>query len=164
MRSFNDWYMRYWLESVPGVAEVATVGGFVKQYQVNVDPVKLVAYGIPLNRVIEAVRGSNSEVGGGSLEMSGKEYLVRGRGYIRSISDIQKIPLGSDGRGTPVYVQDVARVELGPEMRRGMAELNGEGEVTGGTVVVRYRQNVMDVIKRVKAKARRDQTQPAARC
>src|SRR5947208_4774375 len=96
LRSFNDWYMRYWLESVPGVAEVATVGGFVKQYQVNVDPVRLLAYGIPLNRVIEAVRGSNSEVGGGSLEMTGKEYLVRGRGYIGSVSDIQNIAVGSN--------------------------------------------------------------------
>jgi copper/silver efflux system protein len=152
LRSLNDWYMRYWLESVPGVAEVATVGGFVKQYQVNVDPVKLLAYNIALNRVIGAVRGSNSEVGGGSLEMTGKEYLVRGRGYIRSISDIQDLAIGSDGRGTPVFVRDVARVELGPEMRRGIAELNGEGEVTGGTVVVRYGQNVMNVIQGVKAK------------
>ena len=152
LRSLNDWYLRYWLESVSGVAEVATVGGFVKQYQVNVDPIKLLAYGIPLNRVIEAVRGGNSEVGGGSLEMTGKEYLVRGRGYLRSIADIQQIPLGSDGKGTSVSVRDVATVELGPEMRRGIAELNGEGEVTGGTVVVRYGQNVMDVIERVKTK------------
>jgi Cu(I)/Ag(I) efflux system membrane protein CusA/SilA len=152
LRSLNDWYMRYWLASVPGVAEVATVGGFVKQYQVNVDPVKLLAFNIPLNRVINAVRGSNNEVGGGSLEMSGKEYLVRGRGYIHSLSDIQGLAIGSDGRGTPVYVRDVARVELGPEMRRGIAELNGEGEVTGGTVVVRYGQNVMSVIQDVKAK------------
>src|SRR5207249_988618 len=106
----------------------------------------------PLNRVIEAVRGSNSEVGGGSLEMNGKEYLVRGRGYIGSVSDIQNIAVGSNGRGVPVHVRDIARVELGPEMRRGIAELNGEGEVTGGTVVVRYGQNVMDVIKQVKAK------------
>ena len=152
LRSLNDWYMRYWLESVPGVSEVATVGGFVKQYQVNVDPVKLLAYNIPLNRVIGAVRGSNNEVGGGSLEMTGKEYLVRGRGYIRSISDIQGLAVGSDGHGTPVFLRDVARVELGPEMRRGIAELNGEGEVTGGTVVVRYGQNVMNVIENVKAK------------
>src|SRR5437899_5035383 len=143
LRSFNDWYMRYWLESVPGVAEVATVGGFVKQYQVNVDPVRLLGYGIPLNRVIEAVRGSNSEVGGGALEMSGKEYLVRGRGYIGSISDIQKLPLGTDGKGTPVLISDVARVELGPDMRRGVAEFNGGGGVTGGIVVVRYGQNVI---------------------
>src|SRR5229473_3272383 len=121
LRSFNDWYLRYWLESVSGVAEVATVGGFVKQYQVNVDPVKLLAYQIPLNRVVEAVRGGNNEVGGGSLEMTGKEYLVRGRGYVRSIGDIQQLAIGSDGRGTPIYVRDVANVELGPEMRRGIA-------------------------------------------
>ncbi len=152
LRSFNDWYLRYWLESVPGVAEVATVGGFVKQYQVNVDPVKLLAYGIPLNRVVETVRGGNNEVGGGSIEMTGKEFLVRGRGYVRSIADIQQLAIGSDGRGTPIYIRDVASVELGPEMRRGIADLNGEGEVTGGTVVVRYGQNVMDVIERVKAK------------
>jgi len=119
LRSLNDWYLRYWLESVPGVAEVATVGGFVKQYQVNVDPVKLLAYNIPLNRVIGAVRGSNSEVGGGSLEMTGKEYLVRGRGYIRSISDIQDLSIGSDGRGTPVAVRDVRRgLHLRPFLRR----------------------------------------------
>jgi len=152
MRAFNDWYMRYWLESVPGVAEVATIGGFVKQYQVNVDPVKLLAYKIPLNHVIEVVRNSNGEVGGGSLELTGKEYMVRGRGYIRSVTDIQGLAVGSDTGGTPITVRDVARVELGPEMRRGVIELNGEGEVTGGTVVVRYGQNVMDVIERVKAK------------
>src|SRR5713101_4043191 len=152
LRSFNDWYMRYWLESVPGVAEVATVGGFVKQYQVNVDPVKLLGYKIPLNHVIEVIRSSNNEVGGGSLELTGKEYLVRGRGYIRSIADIQGLAVGSDTGGTPITVRDLATVELGPEMRRGVTELNGEGEVTGGTVVVRYGQNVMDVIQRVKAK------------
>jgi len=152
MRSFNDWYIRYWLESVPGVAEVATVGGFVKQYQVNVDPVKLLAYKIPLNHLIEVIRNSNNEVGGGSIELTGKEYLVRGRGYLRSIDDIQSLAVGSDTGGTPITVRDLARVELGPEMRRGVTELNGEGEVTGGTVVVRYGQNVMDVIERVKAK------------
>ncbi len=152
MRTFNDWYMRYWLESVPGVAEVATVGGFVKQYQVNVDPVKLLAYKIPLNHVIEVIRNSNNEVGGGSLELTGKEYLVRGRGYLRSIDDIQGLAVGSDTGGTPITVRDLARVELGPEMRRGVTELNGEGEVTGGTVVVRYGQNVTEVIERVKAK------------
>src|SRR5437870_1917814 len=102
LRSFNDWYMRYWLESVPGVAEVATVGGFVKQYQVNVDPVKLLGYRIPLNHVIEVIRNSNNEVGGGSLELTGKEYLVRGRGYIRSIADIQGLAVGSDTGGTPI--------------------------------------------------------------
>ncbi len=152
MRSFNDWYMRYWLESVPGVAEAATVGGFVKQYQVNVDPNKLLAYNLPLHRVMEVIRNSNNEVGGRVVEFTGKEYLVRGRGYIRSPEDIENLAVGSNGDGTPVFIKNIARVELGPDMRRGIAELNGEGEVTGGIVVVRYGQNVMDVIERVKAK------------
>ena len=152
LRSFNDWYMRYWLESVPGVSEVATVGGFVKQYQVNVDPNKLSAFKIPIHKVMDVIRDSNSEVGGRVVEFTGKEYVVRGRGYIQSVEDIQSLPVGSDGMGTPVSIRDVARVELGPDMRRGVAEFNGEGEVTGGIVVVRYGQNVMDVIERVKAK------------
>src|SRR2546422_1508011 len=159
LRSFNDWYMRYWLESVSGVAEVAPVGGFVKQYQVNVDPNKLLAYNLPLRKVMEVIRNSNKEVGGRVVEFSGKEYLVRGRGYIRSLEDIENLAVGSDGMGTPVLVKNVARVELGPEMRRGVAELNGEGEVTGGIVVVRYGQNVMDVIRRVKAKL--EETKPS---
>ncbi|HKX32176.1 MAG TPA: efflux RND transporter permease subunit [Blastocatellia bacterium] len=152
LRSFNDWYMRYWLESVPGVAEVATVGGFVKQYQVNVDPNKLLAYNLPLNKVIDVIRNSNNEVGGRVVEFTGKEYLVRGRGYIGSPKDLENLSVGSDGEGTPILVKHIARVELGPDMRRGVAELNGEGEVTGGIVVVRFGQNVMDVIERVKAK------------
>ncbi|HEY2933735.1 MAG TPA: efflux RND transporter permease subunit [Acidobacteriota bacterium] len=152
LRSFNDWYMRYWLESVPGVAEVATVGGFVKQYQVNVDPNLLVSYNIPLPRLMEVIRGSNSEVGGRVVEMTGKEYVVRGRGYLTSQADIENLTVGMDTGGTPVYVKNVARVELGPEMRRGIADYNGQGEVTGGIVVVRFGQNVMDVIERVKAK------------
>jgi copper/silver efflux system protein len=152
LRSFNDWYMRYWLESIPGVAEVATVGGFVKQYQVNVDPNKLLAYHLPLNKVMEVIRNSNNEVGGRVVEFTGKEYLVRGRGYIKSLEDIENLAVGSNGTGTPIFVKNIARVELGPEMRRGIAELNGEGEVTGGIVVVRFGQNVMDVIGRVKAK------------
>ena len=152
LRSFNDWYLRYWLESVPGVAEVATVGGFVKQYQVTVDPNKLLAYRIPIHKVMEVIRNSNSEVGGRVVELSGKEYVVRGRGYIRSLDDLAALPVGSDGMGTPVSIRDVARLELVPDMRRGVAEFNGEGEVTGGIVVVRYGQNVMDVIGRVKAK------------
>jgi copper/silver efflux system protein len=157
LRSFNDWYMRYWLESVPGVAEVATVGGFVKQYQVNVDPNKLLGYNLPLRKVMEVIRNSNKEVGGRVVEFTGKEYLVRGRGYIKSLEDIENLAIGSDGMGTPVLVKNVAKVELGPEMRRGVAELNGEGEVTGGIVVVRYGQNVMDVIQRVKAKLKESQ-------
>src|SRR5881296_766559 len=152
LRSFNDWYVRYWVSSVPGVAEVAPVGGYVKQYQVILDPIKLLAFNLPVNRVIEVIRKSNNEVGGRVVEFTGKEYAVRGRGYIQSLDDIRNLGVGTDGKGTPIRVEDVARVELGPEMRRGIAELNGEGEVTGGIVVVRYGQNVMDVIGRVKAK------------
>src|SRR5437016_3485548 len=152
LRSFNDWYLRYWLQSVPGVAEVATIGGFVKQYQVNVDPNRLLAYKVPLMQVMDAVRNGNNEVGARSLELTGKEYVVRGRGYIQSVTDIQNLAVAASANGTPIRVRDVARVELGPDMRRGIAELNGEGEVTGGTVIVRYGQNVRDVIRQVQAK------------
>src|SRR6202163_3273684 len=152
MRSFNDWYLRYWLSSVPGVAEVATIGGFVKQYQVNVDPNRLLAYKVPLVQVMDAVRNGNNEVGARSLEMTGKEYVVRGRGYIQSVADIQNLAVATGNNGTPIRVRDVARVELGPDMRRGIVELNGEGEVTGGTVIVRYGQNVRDVIEQAKRK------------
>src|SRR3989475_805874 len=152
LRSFNDWYVRYWLESVPGVAEVATVGGFVKQYQVNVDPNRLLAFGVPLNRVIDVIRKSNRDVGGRVVEFTGKEYLVRGRGYIKSVEEIDNLPLGTDGKGTPILVRNVAVVTLGADMRRGVTELNGEGEVTGGIVVVRHHENALDVIDRVKAK------------
>src|SRR5437870_11261475 len=131
MRSFNDWYLRYWLSSVPGVAEVATIGGFVKQYQVNVDPNRLLAYKVPLMQVMDAVRNGNSEVGARSMEMTGKEYLIRGRGYIRSIADIQDLAVAVQDNGVPIRVRDVARVALGPDMRWGIAELNGEGEEIG---------------------------------
>ncbi|MBY0497448.1 MAG: efflux RND transporter permease subunit [Cyanobacteria bacterium] len=152
LRSFNDWYVRYWLESVPGVAEVAVIGGFVKQYQISVDPNRLNALNVPLNRVIEMVRMSNNEVGGRVVEFTGKEYLVRGRGYIKSTADLENVALGSDENGTPILLRQVADVQLGPEMRRGVTELNGEGEVTGGIVVVRFGENALDVIDRVKAK------------
>src|SRR5258708_5794491 len=152
LRSFNDWYVRYWLSSVPGVAEVATVGGFVKQYQVNVDPIRLLAFKVPLNTVIGVIRRSKSDVGRRVVEFTGKEYLVRGRGYIKSLEDIQDLPVATDGNGTPILVRNVATVALGPDMRRGVAELNGEGETTGGIVVVRHHQNALDVIERVKAK------------
>ena len=152
LRSFNDWYLRYWLESVSGVAEVATVGGFVKNYQVTVDPAKLLSYNIPPHKLMEVIRNGNNEVGGRVVEFTGKEYLVRGRGYIQSLDDIANLAVASDEKGTPVHVRDIGRVELVPDMRRGVAEFNGEGEVTGGIVVVRYGQNVMDVIQRVKAK------------
>jgi Cu(I)/Ag(I) efflux system membrane protein CusA/SilA len=152
LRSFNDWYIRYWLESVPGVAEVATVGGFVKQYQVTVDPNRLLAFHVPLNRVIDVIRHTNRDVGGRVLEFTGREYLVRGRGYLKSIEDIAGLPVATDDKGTPILVRNVATVALGGDMRRGIAELNGEGETTGGIVIVRHHQNALDVIDRVKAK------------
>ena len=152
LRSFQDWHLRYWLESVPGVAEVASVGGFVKQYQVNLDPNKLVGYGIPLNRVVDAIRRSNNDVGGRVLEVATTEYFVRGRGYIQSTRDIENVVVGTDGQGTPVYVRDLGFVRLGPDMRRGLAELNGRGEVVGGIVVMRYGENALEVIEGVKEK------------
>ena len=152
LRSFQDWYLRYWLQSVPGVAEVASIGGFVKQYQIQVDPIKLQGYGIGLNQVIQAVRRSNNEVGGRVIEASEREYMVRGRGYIQSLEDLRTIPLGTDGQGTPITVQDVAHVTFGPDLRRGIAELDGTGEVVGGVIVMRYGENALDVINRVKAK------------
>jgi Cu(I)/Ag(I) efflux system membrane protein CusA/SilA len=152
LRSFQDWYLRYWLQSVPGVAEVASIGGFQKQYQVNVDPNALLSYKIPLTRVIEAIRQGNNDVGGRMVEFSGAEYMVRGRGYARSIEDIGKIVVGDDGKGTPVLVRDVARVVVGPEMRRGVVDLDGEGDTVGGIVVMRFGENALNVIERIKAK------------
>ncbi|MBA5867538.1 MAG: CusA/CzcA family heavy metal efflux RND transporter [Nitrospira sp. CR1.3] len=152
LRSFQDWYLRYWLQSVPGVAEVASIGGFVKQYQVQVDPNKLLGYHIPLKTVIEAIRRSNNDVGGRVIEANEREYMVRGRGYIRSLDDIRHVPLGTDRQGTPIMVQDVARVTMGPDIRRGIAELDGQGETVGGIVVMRYGENALAVIDRVKDK------------
>jgi len=150
LRSLQDWSLRYWLEGVEGVAEVASVGGFVKQYQITLDPAKLRAYDIPLGDVTEAVQRSNIDVGAGVIEVAGHEQFVRGRGYIQSIEDITLIPLKISKDGVPVYVRDVADVQLGPDMRRGLAELNGEGEVAGGIVVMRYGENALNVIRRVK--------------
>jgi Cu(I)/Ag(I) efflux system membrane protein CusA/SilA len=150
LRSIQDWNIRYDLQSVPGVAEVASLGGFVRQYQVSVDPNRLASYGIPLMRVTEAIRDSNNEVGGRLIEWSGAEYMVRARGYIRSVSDIEEIVIKTGEGGIPVRIRDVARVELGPEMRRGVAELDGEGEVAAGIVVMRHGENAMNVIRRVK--------------
>jgi Cu(I)/Ag(I) efflux system membrane protein CusA/SilA len=152
LRSLQDWYLRYQIASVEGVAEVASLGGFVKQYQVNIDPTKLAAYRIPLKTVVESVRMSNNDVGGRSLELSGAEYMVRGRGYIKSIADLEKISAGMSERGTPVFLRDVAQISLGPDMRRGIAELDGKGEVVGGIVVMRYGENALNVIDRVKTK------------
>ena len=159
LRSFQDWHLKYWLEAIPGVAEVASVGGFVKQYQIDVDPNKLLAYNIPLKKVIKSVRESNNDVGGRVVEMASTEFMVRGRGYIRSLEDIENTVVGADGRGTPIYVRNVANVHLGPDMRRGIAELDGKGETVGGIVIMRYGENALNVIKRVKQKLK--QIEPA---
>src|SRR2546428_640439 len=149
LRSFQDWHLRYALESVRGVAEVAPVGGFVKQYQVDLDPNKILAYGIPINEVVNKIRMSNGDVGGKIFEVGSTEYYVRGRAYIKSIEDLENVPLKSPN-GTPVYVKNVATVHLGPDLRRGVAELNGEGEVVGGIVVMRYGENALRVIDGIK--------------
>ena len=151
LRSLQDWYLRYQIGSVEGVAEVASVGGFVRQYQVNLDPNKLAAYRLPVKSVVDAVRMINNDVGGRSVELSGAEYMVRGRGYIRSIKDIEMITVGGE-RGTPILVRDIASVSLGPDMRRGIAELNGQGEVAGGIVVMRHGENALNLIDRIKQK------------
>ena len=150
LRSLQDWNLRYALESVPGVAEVASVGGFVKQYQVIIDPNKLLGYDIPLRRVIQAVRESNHETGGRVIEIAAHEQMVRARGYITSKEDIELAPLAVNDAGVPITIKDVAEVRLGPDMRRGLAELDGEGEVVGGIIVMRYGENALDVIHAVK--------------
>jgi copper/silver efflux system protein len=154
LRSYQDWYLRYYLKAVPGVAEVAPIGGFGKQYQVNVDPNRLQAYGLPISRVVEAVRGGNNEAGGRLIEFGGTEYMVRGRGYARSTRDFENIVLSTSESGTPIRVKDVGQVVLGPDLRRGVSDLDGTGEVVSGIVVMRQGQNALDVIKRVKAKIR----------
>jgi Cu(I)/Ag(I) efflux system membrane protein CusA/SilA len=152
LRGVQDWFLRYALASVDGVAEVASIGGFVKQYQVNVDPNKLAAYNKSIKDVVQAIRASNNEVEGRLLEFSGREYMVRGRGYLTSLDDIAAVSLGADERGTPVRVGDIADVQLGPDLRRGVAEFDGKGEVVGGIVVMRFGENALRVIDRVKAK------------
>src|SRR5262249_34998366 len=138
LRSLQDWNLRYALASVPGVAEVASVGGFVRQYQVQVDPERLRAYRIPLRDVVAAGRSANGETGGGVLEIAGREQVVRGRGYVRELADLEAVPLRADARGAPVYLRDVAAVGFGPDTRRGLVELDGEGETVGGIVVMRW--------------------------
>ena len=152
LRSVQDWFLRYALASVDGVAEIASIGGFVKQYQVNLDPVRLATYDMSVKDVVDAIRMSNNDVEGRLLEFSGREYMVRGRGYLKSLADIEKISLGVDRRGTPVRVADVAAVRIGPDLRRGVAELDGRGEVVGGIVVMRFGENALKVIERVKAR------------
>ena len=152
LRSLQDWTVRYAVQAVPGVAEVASLGGFVRQYQITADPNRLASYGIPLMKVMEAVRASNNEVGGRLVEWSGAEYMVRARGYVKNVEDLEQIVVKTDERGTPVKLKDVASVQLGPEIRRGVAELDGEGEVAAGVVVMRHGENALKVIERVKAK------------
>ncbi len=153
LKSYQDWNLKYLIQSVPGVAEVASVGGLARQYQVNVDPTALLGYNVSLQEVMGAIRKSNNDVGGRLVEMAGAEYMVRGRGYIKSIQDIENVVVKSNAKtGTPVLVKDVARVELGPDIRRGIADLNGEGDTVGGIVVMRYGENALNVIERVKAK------------
>jgi Cu(I)/Ag(I) efflux system membrane protein CusA/SilA len=152
LRSLQDWYLRYPLQTVKGVAEVASVGGYVKQYQVEVDPNALLRYNIPLNKIRMAIKMSNKDVGGRLIEMAETEYMVRSRGYIQSIDDLNSIPVGVDADGTPIRLQDVANVHIGPELRRGLVDLNGEGEVVGGVVIMRFGENALATIKAVRAK------------
>ncbi len=152
LRSIQDWFLKYELTAVQGVSEVASIGGFVKQYQVTVDPNKLRAYDISISKIRRAIQRSNNDVGGRVLEMSETEFMIRGEGYIQNVDHIKDIALGVDQNGTPILLKDVGTVQRGPEMRRGLAELNGEGEVVGGIIVVRYGANAYDVIQNVKAK------------
>lgn len=152
LRTLQDWYVRYWLKAVPGVADVASLGGFEKQYQVQLDPTKLLAYNLSIRDIMERIRDSNNDVGGRVVEFAGAEFMVRGRGYVRSIQDIEQVAVGTNAKGTPILVRDIATVALGPEMRRGLADLDGSGDVVSGIVIMRFGENAMKVIERIKAK------------
>src|SRR5271157_941613 len=152
LRSYQDWRLRYYLKSVPGVAEVAPLGGFVRQYQVNVDPNKLQSFNIPIGKVVAAVRAGNNDVGGRLVEFSGAEYMVRGRGYAQSTADIGKIVLARSANGVPIRISDVGDVTIGPDIRRGVADWNGTGETVAGIVIMRQGENALQVIERVKQK------------
>ena len=152
LRTFQDWYLRYWLASVPGVAEVASVGGYQKQYQIELDPEKLLARRIPLAKAIEAVRRGNNDVGGRLVEMAGAEFMVRGRGYAKSVDDLGKIVVDVGENGVPILIRDLGRVTIGPEIRRGVVDLDGIGDTAGGIVVMRHGENALNVIERVKQK------------
>ena len=155
-RSVQDYNIKLALESVPGVSQVASIGGFVKQYQITIDPNRLIAYNIPITKVMEAIKGSNRDVEGRVLEFSGIEYMVRGRGYIKTIDDLKNIPVAANVLGTPVFLKDIAQIQIGPEIRRGIADLDGKGEVAGGIVVIRFGENVLSVIDRVKERIKND--------
>jgi Cu(I)/Ag(I) efflux system membrane protein CusA/SilA len=152
IRSFQDWSLRYWIQSVPGVAEVASIGGFQKQYQVNVDPNALVSHNVPLMKVVESIRQGNNDVGGRLVEISGAEYMVRGRGYAKSVKDLEEIVVATDMKGTPILVKNLGHVALGPEIRRGVSDLDGIGDTVGGIVVMRQGENALNVIRRVEEK------------
>ena len=153
LKSYQDWYLRYALQSVPGVAEIAPVGGFVRQYQVNIDPNKLLAYKVPVDSVVDAIRKGNNDVGGRLVELSGREYMVRGRGYLRTLTDLERIVVANNpATGTPILVRDLGTATLGPDLRRGIADYNGEGEVVGGIVIMRVGENADKVIQLVRAK------------
>jgi Cu(I)/Ag(I) efflux system membrane protein CusA/SilA len=152
LRSIQDWFLRYELTSVEGVAEVASIGGYIKQYQVAVDPNRLLAYHVTIPQIRKAIQRSNNDVGGRLIEMAETEFMVRGLGYIQSISDLENVVVGTDSRGTPILIRDLAKVSIGPEMRRGLAELDGRGEVVGGVVVMRFGENALTTIENVKKK------------
>ena len=152
LRTYQDWYLRYALQAVPGVSEIASIGGFQKQYQVTVDPNKMAAYGIPLTMVTEAIRMSNNEVGGRLIEFAGAEYMVRGRGYTKKLSDLENVVVKRGAGGTPVLLKDIGRVAFGPEIRRGVSDLDGLGDHVGGIVVMRHGENALNVIERIKEK------------
>jgi len=152
LRSLQDWFLKYELQTVPGVSEVATIGGMVKQYQVVLNPNRLRAYKIPLSKVKKAIQRANQEVGGSVIEMAEAEYMVRATGYISGIKDLEAVPLGMNAQGTPILLKDVADIRIGPQMRRGIAELNGEGEVVGGVIIMRFGENALTTIQGVKDK------------
>ena len=152
LRSIQDWFLRYELQTVPGVSEVASIGGFVRQYQVEVDPNLLASYKIPLSQVSHAIKRSNNDVGGRLIEMAESEFMVRGLGYIKNLDDLKQVAIGTDGAGTPILLRDVATVQFGPELRRGVTDLDGEGDVAAGVVVMRFGENALEVIQSVKAK------------
>ena len=154
LRSYQDWSLRYYLKAVPGVSEVASLGGFGRQYQVNVDPNRLRNYGLSIQRVVEAVRGGNAETAGRLIELGGTEYMVRGRGYAKSVADFENIVVSASESGTPIRIRDIGHVTVGPDLRRGVADLDGAGEVVSGIVVMRQGENAVDVIDRVKARIR----------
>ncbi len=152
LRSLQDWFLRYQLTAVDGVSEVASIGGYVKQYQVTVDPDKLLAYNISISRVKKAIQASNNDVGGRLVEQAETEFMVRGLGYVQSVQDLENVVVGTDSRGTPILIRDIGQVRLGPELRRGLADLDGQGEVAGGVIVMRYGENALKTIQNVKKK------------